>query len=119
MTLENWRRDPNNAIALQKMIASGPLADAIRLLKDRGLPRLSDSQGQTATDHLVLAAASHDRQAGWHDCIRYLFSLASPVKEAVKHDLPQQYDDDYVRKIMAEQGRVLPAPDKVTKKPRK
>lgn len=101
------------------MLANGPLSDAVSLLKDRGLPRQSDSTGQTAAEHLILAAASHDRQAGWHDCIRYLITLASPVKEAVRHDLPQQYDDDYVRKVMAEKGRILPSPDQVTKKPRK
>lgn len=117
ITLDQWRNTPDNALKLQELLASGPLALAIDLVKDRGLPRQSDSVGHSATDHLMLAAASHDRQAGWHDCIRFLISLSLPPKAQAKSEVLEQYSEEYVRKVMAERGR--PIDGTVTTKKRK
>lgn len=116
MTLDQWRENPLNAQALQKVLNSEPMATVIPLLKDRAMPSASDVKASSASDRMMLAAAEHDVQAGWHDCIRFLLGLAMPKQIAVQQELPQQYDDEYVRKIRKQMGRPLPEPkDKIIK----
>lgn len=116
MTLERWRENPLNAQALEKVLKSEPMATVIQLLKDRAMPSSLDVKAPSAADRMILAAAEHDVQAGWHDCIRFLLSMAMPQKIATQNELPQQYDEEYVRKVRKQLGRPLPEPqDKITK----
>ena len=116
MTLEQWRDNPLNAQALEKVLKSEPMTTVIQLLKDRAMPSALDVKAPTASDRMILAAAEHDVQAGWHDCIRFLLGLAMPKHVATQQELPPQYSEEYVRKVMAERGKPIPSPkDKITK----
>lgn len=116
MTLEKWRENPLNAQALEKVLLAEPMATVIQLLKDRAMPSAMDVKAPSAADRMILAAAEHDVQAGWHDCIRFLLSMAMPQKLVTQHELPQQYDEEYVRKVMKERGKPIPdSKDKIIK----
>lgn len=119
MTLEDWRKDPEQGIALGKLLASGPLAQAITLAKDRANPSGTDIAASNGADHVAFAAIRHSTQAGWHDCLRFIISLSLPVKEGVRLKSLEQWNDEYVRSEMAKLGKNLPEPETKPKTKRK
>lgn len=119
MTLENWYTNNSRPLALQEAIKNPIIAETLEFLKERGLPKASDMNGVAGPDRVSMLAELQARYAGWHDCIRMFLSLASPRNQSQLPEVLEQYSEEYVRKIMRENGTPLPTPEKSPRKTRK
>lgn len=116
MTLDQWFSFPENYQALDRILKSDPMKTVMGMLKERGLPRTED----VSPSDIASAGSKYNQCAGWHNCLRFLESLAGLPPVTGQPFVLKQYSDEYVKKEMEKLGKRIREPEEViVKKPRK
>lgn len=115
--LERFLSNEQKRLELDAMLNGKTLGPAVDILKDMHRPSRGDVQVNDAS-RVVMAAETHDYQAGWHDCIRALFSLTIEKKKQTIQTV-QPFDDEWVKQLMAKRGTPLSEPTERKSKSRK
>lgn len=106
--IERFISSEKKRLELDAMLKGNTLGEAVEILKDMHRPSRSNVRATDAT-RVVLAAETHDYQAGWHDCIRAMSALTIPKKDHTEKSL-EPFDDEWVKKLMEKRGTPLREP---------
>ncbi len=112
--LEDFISNSDARVALRKVLEGTTMSKAMALLAEMHRPAGEDVYS-AGPEHLVRAAAIHDYEAGWHDCLRAFKNLTiAKSHQTMKSLVP--FDDEYVKKAMTAMGKPLHEEKPATRK---